>query len=348
MALPRKLPHADDRRPLQLGFVSFWLIAFVIGSLAVSVCSCGSDNGDSLPPRLAVLSAFPAELAAVLEHATVDDTVDVDGRVFRLGRLGRVPVVLGLTGIGLVNAANTTHAMLDRFQVAGVVVSGVAGSTLQIGDVVVPAAWELKDGTTYPVDQDWLAQAEQVAAPGVVSLERCAVVSTLSPPQQVCMLQEPAVVVGGVGQSTDPFGNKPFPCQPGGGDLYGCDLAPTGTASSGDVEPVTPSSRLLLAAYRGARVSGTTSSGSGGDGTAMGTEAALTSDAPAVNDMETAAIAREAAARGVRFIGFRAVSDGAGDPLNLPGFPTQFSAYYHFAAHNAAAAAATFIERLRP
>jgi len=61
--------------------------------------------------------------------------------------------------------------------------------------------------------------------------------------------------------------------------------------------------------------------------------------------METAAVAREAQGRGVPFIAFRAVSDGAGDPLGLPGFPTQFFAYYRLAAHNAAAATTAFVTR---
>jgi nucleoside phosphorylase len=62
--------------------------------------------------------------------------------------------------------------------------------------------------------------------------------------------------------------------------------------------------------------------------------------------METAIVARAMAARGLPFIAFRAVSDGAGDPLDLPGFPAQFFAYYRLAARNAAAAAIAFVERL--
>ena len=62
-------------------------------------------------------------------------------------------------------------------------------------------------------------------------------------------------------------------------------------------------------------------------------------------DMETAAIARETAARGLPFIAFRATSDGSGDPLGLPGFPAQFFAYYRLSAHNAAAATVAFLRR---
>jgi len=65
-----------------------------------------------------------------------------------------------------------------------------------------------------------------------------------------------------------------------------------------------------------------------------------------VSDNETAAVAAEAQARGIPFIGFRGVSDGPGDPLGLPGYPTQFFAYYRLAARNSAAAAMAFIEQV--
>lgn len=266
---------------------------------------------------LAVLSAFPAELAAVLERATVEDTVMVNGHVFRVGTLGGVPVVLGMTGIGLVNAAATTSAVLEQFNVAGVVVSAVAGSTLEIGDAVVPESWTLEDGSTYPVDRAWFELAGALALPGAVSLERCTIPPSDPSQTTVCVLQEPAVVLGGVGQSSDPFGGNAFPCQPDGGDVFGCDVGSANAASS-----------------------------SGSD---RGVRAAVTAadpEMPIVSDMETAAIAREAAAHGVRFIAFRAVSDGAGDPLGLPGFPAQFFAYYRLAAHNAAAATVAFLERM--
>ena len=303
------------------------LRAVVVAALAVAVCRCGSGDGDSSPPPLfAVLSAFPAELAPLIEQATVDETMVIEGRVFRVGALGGVPVVLGLTGIGLANAALTTREVLERFAVTGVVFSGVAGSPLRIGDVAVPVAWATMDGTTYAAHQEWIGLAQEIAAPGMVSLERCTVVPASGEP--VCLLHEPAVVVGGVGQSSDPFGDTPFPCQADGGDVFGCDVV--------SVENSEPSPAPSPAS----------GAGEGSLGALQGTLATADPEAPIVDDMETAAVAREAAARGIPFIAFRAVSDGAGDPLGLPGFPAQFFAYYRLAAHNAAAAAVAFLERI--
>jgi nucleoside phosphorylase len=268
---------------------------------------------DSAPPFVAVLSAFPAELAAVLERATVDEGVVLGDRVMRVGELGGVRVVMGMTGIGIANATATTAAVLDRFPVTGVVVSGVAGSTLNIGDVTVPNSWMLDDSATYAAYPPWLALANQTTAPGLVDLQSCIVVPDHGE-APVCLPNAPAVVVGGIGHSSG-FENSPVPCTPGGGDVFGCDAVPA----------------------------------SSGSGSAVSMERAAVLDeptTPVAEDMETAAIAAQAQMRGLPFIGFRAVSDGAGDPLMLPGFPSQFAAYYPLSAHNAAAAATAFLQEL--
>jgi len=236
-----------------------------------------------------------------VEQAAVSGSVPVDDHTFRIGTIAGVPVIIGATGIGLVNAAATTQALLAQFTVRGIVFSGVAGSALQIGDVAVPDTWELADGTTYPATPEWLNIIRQLAGPGHVTLDDCTVPANQPMHAPVCFPDPPAIAVGGLGRSSDPFGGMAFKCQAGGNDVFGCDAALG--------EP-------------------------------------LPEGAPVVEDMETAAVAREAAARHIPFIGFRAVSDGSPDPLGLSGFPGQFFAYYRFAAHNAAAAAAAFLQRL--
>jgi nucleoside phosphorylase len=289
----------------------------VVTAIAVCVCACGAEDSSRPLRRFAVLSAFPAELAPLIEQATVDGTAVLEGRVFRLGMLGQVPVVLGLTGIGLVNAAVTTRAVLEKFEVTGVVVSGVAGSPLRIGDVAVPEVWTLLDDTPYAAHQRWLETVNEIAGSGKVLLEHCTLVPFAPAQDAVCLPHDPDIVVGGVGQSSDPFFHTRFPCLPKGGDVFGCDFASEGTASGAAEERYT-----------------------------MRVFSRLDPETPTATDMETAAIAREAAVRGVPFIAFRAVSDGAGDPLGLPGFPAQFFVYYRLAARNAAAVTVAFLERV--
>jgi nucleoside phosphorylase len=286
---------------------------------AVTCSYAGIPDGmPTTEPLVAVLSAFPAELSAVLAKATVEETLVVEGDSFRLGTLGGVRVVLAMTGIGLVNATETTSLLLDRFAVTGVVVSGVAGSPYRIGDVAVPETWTLEGGATYAADSTWLALAEEIAEPGATPLEKCTLRPDVPSSDVVCLPFEPAILVGGRGSSSDPFGGAPFPCRPDierFPDVFGCDVLSEGNAPAGAPPPA---------------------------------EASLATDAedPVAGDMESAAIAAEAAARGLPFIVFRAVSDGEGDPLGLPGFPATFFAYYRLAAHNAAAATTAFLERL--
>jgi nucleoside phosphorylase len=264
------------------------------------------------PPLIAVFAAFPAELAALLEHTEVDHAVELNGLDFRVGTLGGVPVVVGMTGIGLVNATATSSAVLDAFAFDAAVFSGVAGSPMRIGDVVVPVRWELRDGSGYDADPDLLDVARRVATRTDLPFDQCTEIPN-RPTQEVCVVHEPVLAVGGIGRSDDSFNGTALRCMPGRGDVFGCDP---------DEPPLTP-----------VRASEATTAG--------------VEPEPMAVDQETAAVAREAAARGIPFIGFRGVSDGAGDPLNLPGFPAQFFVYYRLAARNAAVAVDAFFDELR-
>ncbi len=95
-------------------------------------------------PRLAIVSAFAPELAALLGQTEVEETHVLHGRTYTLGTLAGNDVVLFLSGISVVNATMTTQQALDLFNVTGIVFSGIAGGVnpnLNVGDVTVPARW---------------------------------------------------------------------------------------------------------------------------------------------------------------------------------------------------------------
>jgi nucleoside phosphorylase len=286
---------------------------WVWAALLLTMSACATPE-ISRVPRIAVLAAFPAELAALLEHATVEETRIIEGHRIRLGRLGGAPVALAMTRIGLANASATTSLVLDHVDVRGVIVSGVAGTTRRIGDVDVPVAWALESGQSFSADPEWLEIARSLAAKAAVSLERCTDVDVDGARRRVCLPHEPSLAVSGTGLSTDPFDGQALPCDPGGDEVSGCDVTEgrSGNRPWIDLRSIQP----------------------------------LETHWETTVDMETAAIGREAAARGLPYIAFRAGSDGAGDPLGLPGFPAQFYAYYRLAARNAAAATLAFLERL--
>jgi adenosylhomocysteine nucleosidase len=95
-------------------------------------------------PRVAVVSAFEPEWKVLKASLGDAKSHSANGVEFVTGTLAGRKVVLFLSGISMVNAAMNMQLALDRFDVTGIVVSGIAGGVdpnLQIGDVAVAARW---------------------------------------------------------------------------------------------------------------------------------------------------------------------------------------------------------------
>jgi adenosylhomocysteine nucleosidase len=95
-------------------------------------------------PRIAVVSAFAPEWNALKGMVRNEQACTINGSAFVTGVIEGRPVVLFMSGISMVNAAMTTQLALDRFNITGLVFSGIAGGAdpaLSIGDVVVPERW---------------------------------------------------------------------------------------------------------------------------------------------------------------------------------------------------------------
>jgi nucleoside phosphorylase len=295
-------------------------------------------------PRTLVLSAMPVELAPLLAQTTVTTTIELGNRHLYVGRLRGRNVVLALTGIGPVNATHTARQALARFTCAGgsritaVVFSGVAGGD-EIGNVIVPSRWTLDAGKhVLGVDRRMLAAARTVArAP--LALQRtapagdpaCGCVTNPDLVGTVSVTHQPRVEVGGTGQTTDPFSGRALACVPAGGDVLGCEPCVAQTNAGGNAERLGPS---VLPFVDPAFFSGYAASSAASPGYVA-------------EDEETAAVDAVATARHVPFIGIRAVSDGGGDPLQLPGFPVQFFYYRQLAADNAARMTMAFLSAWR-
>ncbi|TMC46938.1 MAG: 5'-methylthioadenosine/S-adenosylhomocysteine nucleosidase [Chloroflexi bacterium] len=299
----------------------------------------------SCTQRVLVLSAFPAELDALLVHASVNaaDTVVVDGRSFYVGTLGGNKVIMALTGIGPVNAKHTSQLAVDHFrcgsasEISAVVFSGVAGGRTNIGDVTVPARWTQDDGKTWlHVDPEMMAVARQVAGSGTVKLEQdapvgdpscdCQAAATIAP---VHMPNAPKFVLGGDGVTTDPVAGRAVPCVPSGGDIFGCEPCRAPSHATPDaprlVQSVVPfvDPNFFISEFEA--------------------PPATTTNVDA-SDEETATVASVVEKAGLPFLGVRAISDGHGDPLMLPGFPFQFFYYRQISADNAGAMTYRFLQ----
>ena len=98
---------------------------------------------DSIP-RIAVMTAFPPEWAALVDSIDQPSEHRVNGLTILVGMLAGKPVVLMQSGISMVNAAMNTQLLIDRFDVHAIVFSGIAGGVdpaLSVGDVAVPDRW---------------------------------------------------------------------------------------------------------------------------------------------------------------------------------------------------------------
>ncbi len=292
--------------------------------------------------RTLVLTAFPAEADAILARTTLDPnpSVVVDGRHFYLGSIGGKKVIVAMTGIGMINATQTTETALAHFtpesgiSIGAVVFAGVAGGSgrTEIGSVAVPARWTSDDGATWrPVDADMLAAANTLS----VDLES---IARLGDPLCACSLlaglplvdlkREPQLFVGGDGSSDDNNNGTAFPAIPFGGDVFG-------------PQPCTAPDRSLL--FTGNFFQAVVPFLA--HGLLSNLTGLLNPVVPAVDavDQETAAAQQVADAYGVPFLGIRGMSDGPGDPLNLPGYPFTFFVYKQIAADNAAIVTEAFL-----
>ena len=331
------------RRIASVMTVVFFLTCFaLLRPGAARAATPVADPGACRHPVL-VLSAMPLELSPLVAAARLDParTVHVDGRVFYAGSLAGGPVVMAVTRIGVVNAEQTTTDALRTFHCPfrAVVFSGVAGSTSNLGDVAIPARWTLDGGRTWMTpDPGMFRAASALARPGQVRLEQslptgdaaclCEAPDVATP---VHVAAPPQVRVGGEGRTTDPFGGYSIPCVPGGGDITGCEPC----ILSGDpAYDVSDFARRAPADVTPGFIAGVIAANSApGAGNA------------AASDEETAAVATVAGHHRIPFLGIRGVSDGAGDPLHLPGFPSQFLVYRQLAADNAAAVTIAFLHR---
>ncbi len=130
-----------NRKTLPLIRLTVLLTLLIVGCKPTQTPSTASLDST---PRLVIMSAFEPEMEKLRAEAEITDTLVINGRSHHVGQLGGNDVVILLSGVSMVNAAMTTQAVIDHFDVEAIIFSGIAGGvnpSLNIGDVVVPAQW---------------------------------------------------------------------------------------------------------------------------------------------------------------------------------------------------------------
>jgi hypothetical protein len=189
---------------------------------------CATLKRGKKAPYVVIFSAFPAEARPIVAAMTYESQVEIAGRPFYLGRIGRVRVIVGLVGIGLVNAENTTRAVLDQFRVAAILFSGVAGSTSRIGEVVVPDDW-VEHSVAGAFSRQHAPHGGRPPRAGRArrharELYAGAARQPITPTER-CLGFQPQFIIGGHGSSSDPY-TACVPCPPGQASVLGCTLPP--------------------------------------------------------------------------------------------------------------------------
>jgi len=275
-------------------------------------------------PRIAVMSAFAPEWQALKAATTAAKSHSVNGIEFVTGTLAGREVVLFLSGISMVNAAMSTQIALDRFDITGIVFSGIAGGVdpaLHVGDVVVAEQWSQYLEATFARDlgnNNWAVPPWQsrdtpnygMIFPGPVEVRRT---GAAAPEKKLWFAVDPGMLgaAAKIGDVT----------------LQHC----TATNTCLKTKP-----RLV--------VGGNGVSGQAFVDNARFREYVFATFKAQVLDMESAAVAMVAYANGVPFIAFRSLSDLAGGEHG----GNEMATFMGLASTNAAVVVQRFLQAWTP
>ena len=90
--------------------------------------------------KLGIIGAMELEVETLKESMVISNTITKAGMEFCEGTLNETPVVIVRSGIGKVNAGICSQILVDRYNVGGIINTGIAGSLrneINIGDIVL-------------------------------------------------------------------------------------------------------------------------------------------------------------------------------------------------------------------
>ena len=182
--------------------------------LAFSIGSCAEEPAKTEREPVsvtAILGAFQKEIALLKDRVETPREQTIEGMTFVRGTLSGREVAIAWTGVGKVNAAVTTALMIEHFQPAHVIFTGIAGAVdpnLEPGDIVVAARtahhdmgllWEggfTHSGVTNPIagiENPVFFEADEML---LATAERAAKTTAFQPIETVQGQRPPQVITG--------------------------------------------------------------------------------------------------------------------------------------------------------
>jgi adenosylhomocysteine nucleosidase len=298
------------------------LIFSLLLLLPVLVTSVRAADRIDATPRIAVMSAYDPEWKLLKAAVSEPRSYTANGVEFVAGTLGGRQVVLFLSGISMVNAAMNSQLALERFDVTGIVFSGIAGGvdpSLKIGDVVVASRWGQYLEAIFAREVDGRFQPPSWA-------------KTPFPNYGMIFPQDVSVRSASIGME------KRFWFEADAGML-----AAARQIGTMELRRCTPEQACLDHTPR-LVVGGNGVSGQAFVDNAQFRQYVFRTFEAQVLDMESAAVATVAHANGVPFIAFRSLSDlaGGGEGAN------EMQTFLHLASDNSAAVVRRFLALWTP
>ncbi|KAK9068398.1 hypothetical protein SSX86_012511 [Deinandra increscens subsp. villosa] len=105
------------------------------------------DEANKNGPYLGLIIPNMFEMNPLLSNPHYNPSklvIDYAGTRFRFGKIYKKPVILVMSGMGMVNSAVATQLLLSLFEIKGVIHYGIAGNAnpnLNIGDVTIAQYW---------------------------------------------------------------------------------------------------------------------------------------------------------------------------------------------------------------
>ena len=103
-------------------------LLLIAAFIPVLLSACGSGNNE-IKEYTAIVSAMDNEIEILLKEADIERVETIADTKYHIGTLREQPVIITKSGIGKVRAASCVTAMFNKFRIARVIFTGIAGGT---------------------------------------------------------------------------------------------------------------------------------------------------------------------------------------------------------------------------